>query len=83
MPKSKVRKKPVYTPPPAKKSKKRAASAPWIAPAMVACLVLGLAWIALYYVTAGGAFLASLGGWNLLCGFALIVAGIILGTRWR
>ncbi len=50
MPKSRVRKKPVYTPP-AAQSKKRAVSPVWLAPTMIACLVLGLAWIALYYIT--------------------------------
>jgi hypothetical protein len=51
---------------------------------MLTCLILGLAWIVLYYVTNGGpSWLASLGGWNLVCGFGLIVAGVILATNWR
>ena len=83
MPKSRVRKKPVYTPPPSR-SPKRAVSPPWLAPTMLACFLLGLAWIALYYVTNGGpSWLSSLSGWNLVCGFALIVAGVVLATRWR
>lgn len=83
MPKSHVRKKPVYTPPPSR-SPKRAVSPPWLVPTMVACFLLGLAWIALYYVTNGDmAVVSTLGGWNLVCGFALIVAGVILATKWR
>jgi hypothetical protein len=27
--------------------------------------------------------LSVLGGWNLVCGFALIVAGVVLATRWH
>ena len=84
MPKSRVRKKPVYTPPPAKSSKKRAVSPVWLVPTMLACFLIGLAWIALYYVTqANMPGLSSLGGWNLVCGFALIVVGVVLATRWR
>ena len=83
MPKSRVRKKPVYTPPPTKSSK-HAVSPVWLAPIMVACLVLGLAWISLYYVTqANMVVLRTLGGWNLVCGFLLIVVGVVLATKWR
>jgi hypothetical protein len=83
VPKSRVRKKPVYTPPPSR-SPKRAVSPPWLAPTMIVCFLIGLAWIALYYVTNGGpSWLSALSGWNLVCGFALIVAGVVLATRWR
>ena len=83
MPKSRVRKKPVYTPPPSR-SPKRAVSPAWLAPTMIITFVLGLAWIALYYVTqADMPVLRSLGGWNLVIGFALIVSGVILATKWR
>ena len=82
MPKSRVRKKPVYTPPP--RPARRKVSPPWVAPAMVACLVLGLAWIALYYVTNGQlAGMSALSYWNMVIGFALIIAGVVLSTRWR
>jgi hypothetical protein len=85
VPKSRVRKKPVYTPPPTRSSsKKRAVSPAWLAPTMIACFLVGLAWIALYYVTqANMPGLSALGGWNLVCGFALIVAGVVLATKWR
>ncbi len=83
MPKSRVRKKPVYTPPPAR-SPKKAVSPSWLAPVMLACFLLGLVWITLYYVTqANMPVLSALGGWNLVCGFALIVVGVVLATRWR
>ena len=83
MPKSRVRKKPVYTPPPSK-SARRAVSPPWLAPTMIASLVVGLAWIALYYVTQSDMpVLRTLGGWNLVGGFALIVSGVVLATRWH
>jgi len=84
VPKSRVRKKQVYTPPPARTSKRHAVSPVWLVPTMLACFLIGLAWIALYYVTqANMPGLSSLGGWNLVCAFALIVAGVVLATRWR
>ena len=85
MPESRVRKKkkPVYTPPPTK-SAKRKVSPPWLAPTMVGCLLVGLAWIALYYVTGGEMVgLRTLGAYNLVGGFVLIVFGVILATNWR
>ncbi len=84
MPESRVRKKKqVYTPP-LPRSAKRKVSPAWLAPTMVGCLVVGLAWIALYYVTQGEMVgLRTLGPWNLVGGFGLIVAGVVLATNWR
>ncbi len=83
MPKSRVRKRTVYTPPPPK-SGRRKVSPPWVGPAIVACLVIGLAWIVVYYVTQGSVpGISALGAWNLVVGFVFIVAGLVLATRWR
>ena len=81
MPKSRVRKKAVYTPPP--RSSKAKVSPPWLAPTMVGCLILGLAWIATYYVSGQNLPVAALHQWNLVAGFGLIVAGVMLATRWH
>jgi hypothetical protein len=81
VPKSKVRKKAVYTPPP--RSTKANVSPSWLAPTMVACLILGLAWIATFYVSGQSLPISALHQWNLVVGFALIVGGVILATRWR
>lgn len=82
MPKSRVRNKAVYTPP--QRASKSKVSPPWLLPAMIACLVLGLIWISLYYVS-GGAMpgLSALGVWNLAGGFVLIIGGVVLATQWR
>ena len=83
MPKSRVRKRTVYTPPP-QKSARRKVSPPWMGPSIVACLVIGLAWIAVYYVTQGSfPGMSALGSWNLVVGFVFIIAGVTLATRWR
>ena len=83
MPKSRVRKRTVYTPPPPK-SARRKVSAPWVGPTIVVCLIVGLACIVAYYIT-NGSFpgMSALGAWNLVVGFAFIIAGVTLSTRWR
>jgi hypothetical protein len=82
VPKSNVRKKAVYTPPP--RSTKSKVSPRWLVPMMVFCLVFGLAWIAVFYITSGQIpVMSALGNWNLLVGFAFIIGGVVLSTRWR
>ncbi len=85
MAKSKVRKKAVYTPP--QRSQKIQVSPRWLVPTMVGSWLVGLAWIATYYVTASTntdlPLLTSLANWNLLIGFSLIIVGVVLSTRWR
>jgi hypothetical protein len=81
VPKSRVRSKSVYTPPPSRAKSK--VSPRWLAPTMIGCLVVGLAWIAMYYITGGNLPASSLGAWNLAVGFALIIAGVGLSTKWR
>ena len=81
MPKSRVRSKAVYTPPPSKAKSK--VSPRWLVPSMLGCLILGLAWIALYYITGGSLPIQALAAWNLAIGFTLIIAGVALSTKWR
>ena len=48
------------------------------------CLVVGLAWIVVYYLSQGSIpGLSALGAWNLVIGFTFIIAGVALATRWR
>ncbi len=81
MPKSRVRKKAVYTPPP--RSAKLNVSPPWLVPTMLACLLVGLAWIATFYISGQSLPIKALAQWNLVVGFGLIVSGVMLATRWR
>ncbi len=81
MPKSRVRKKAVYTPPP--RSSKAQVSPAWLVPTMLACLLVGLAWIAIFYISGQTLPIKAFAQWNLVAGFALIVAGVMLATRWR
>ena len=81
MPESRTRKKAVYTPP--QRTAKAKVSPRWLVPTMLGCLLVGLAWIALYYITGGTLPIAALQAWNLAIGFVLIIAGVALSTKWR
>ncbi|MFC0865024.1 cell division protein CrgA [Sphaerimonospora cavernae] len=81
MPKSKTRKKAVYTPP--QKAQTVKVSPRWLAPLMVACWIVGIVWIAVYYIVPDLPGIATLGNGNLLVGFGLIIVGVVLSTKWR
>jgi hypothetical protein len=88
VPKSKVRKKSVYTPPPStlQPSAARAVtpSPRWYAPLMVGLMVLGLLWIVVFYVANSRiGWLDDLGSWNFAIGFGAMVAGLVMSMRWR
>lgn len=87
MPKSRVRKKQVYTPPPTASAEKKAVrigSPVWLVPTMIACFVIGLVWIVLYYIAGSNIpFIKDLGVWNIVIGFAFFTGGFGLAMRWR
>jgi hypothetical protein len=90
LPKSKVRKKSVYTPPEgvlqSRAAQVRVAqpSPRWYAPLMVALMVIGLLWIVVYYVAGDRIpFMVTLGAWNFAIGFGAMVAGLVMSMRWR
>jgi len=90
VPKSKVRKKSVYTPPrgalqPGSAAARVAGPSPrWYAPVMVTLMLLGLLWIVVFYV-AGESIpvMSGLDVWNFAIGFGLMVAGLVMSMRWR
>lgn len=71
-----------YTPPPKPKPVK-IGSPRWIAPAMVACFLIGLIWIVAFYIAPGAPFLKTLDFWNVLIGFGFIALGFVFATRWK
>ncbi len=81
MPKSRVRSKAVYTPP--ARSAKAKVSPPWLAPTMLGCLIVGLVWIVLFYVSQQKLPIAAFGPGNLVIGFGFLVAGVVLSTKWH
>jgi hypothetical protein len=83
VPESKGRSKPAYTPPRTAQSTK-GPSPRWWAPAMIVFMVLGLAWVATFYISGTRQLpLPQLGRWNLGVGFGLMMAGFLMTTRWR
>ncbi|HEY7324296.1 MAG TPA: cell division protein CrgA [Streptosporangiaceae bacterium] len=81
VPKSRTRSKTVYTPPP--RAAKAAVSPRWLAPAMVGAFLVGLVWIIVFYVSSQSWPVAAIGAWNLVVGFAFLVGGLVLATKWR
>jgi hypothetical protein len=81
VPKSRTRAKAVYTPP--QRSSKSKVSPRWLAPTMVACLLIGLAWIATFYVSGGSLPISAIDSWNLVVGFGFLVGGVVLSTMWH
>lgn len=83
MPKSRLRRRNVFTPPKERADAVRVGSPRWLVPLMVACFVVGLLWIVVYYVTQAEYPLGDLGLWNMAIGFGLIIVGFVLSTRWK
>jgi len=83
VPESRPRKRTDYTPPATRRKTARAGGSRWVAPAMVACWVLGLAWIVVHYLTPDLPYMRELGNWNLAIGMALIALGFVFSTKWE
>jgi hydrogenase-4 membrane subunit HyfE len=93
VPKSKVRKKPEAPTRSASLSsspsgKALAPSPSWYPIVMAVVLVLGLAYLVVYYLTSSGTqphvpLMADLGAWNFAVGFGVMLLGLIMAVRWR
>jgi hypothetical protein len=60
-----------------------APNAVWFKPVMVGFMLLGLAWILVYYISGSQYPIPGLGGWNLGIGLAVALIGFLMTTRWR
>jgi hypothetical protein len=79
MPKSRSKRN-RYQPPPAPRPRP---SPPWYAPLIVVLLLVGFAWIILFYMNLLPFGLQDrFNNYNLLFGFAPMLAGLLLATRW-
>jgi hypothetical protein len=91
VPKSKVRKKSVYTPPEgvlqarsAEQARIAQPSPRWYVALMVGLLLVGLLWIVVFYIAGDDIpFMVSLSSWNFAIGFGAMVAGLVMSMRWR
>jgi hypothetical protein len=57
----------------------------WLVPTMVGLMVIGIAWVVIFYLSAsiGGYPIPALKYGNLVAGFGFIIAGFILSTKWK
>ncbi|MCO8276528.1 cell division protein CrgA [Actinoplanes sp. TRM 88003] len=87
MPKSQVRKKKVYTPPtdirPAAAAASKKPSPMWLPISAVALIVIGIAWLVVYYLSSQQYPVESLRYWNLAIGFGCMVGSLAILSRWR
>ncbi|MFZ4894325.1 cell division protein CrgA [Plantibacter sp. Mn2098] len=60
-----------------------APNAVWFKPVMFGFMLLGLAWIIVYYLSGTVLPVAALGPWNILVGFGIAFIGFLMTTRWR
>lgn len=56
---------------------------PWFVPVMTGLMIVGVLWVATFYVTSGQWPIESIRYWNLGIGMGLIMAGFMMATRWR
>ena len=87
MPKSRVRKKKVYTPPtdvrPAVGAKKKKPSSRWVPIVAVALIVIGIGYLVTYYMSEGKYPVEKIEYWNLAIGFGMLVSSLGVLTQWR
>lgn len=55
----------------------------WFKPVMFSFLLIGLAWIIVFYISQATLPIASLGTWNIAIGFGIAFIGFLMTTRWR
>jgi hypothetical protein len=82
MPESRVRKKAAFTPPKPKGGPPKP-NARWFVPVMLGLLIIGLAWIVVFYVSQTQYPIPHLAYWNLAIGFSILLVGFGMTTRWR
>jgi hypothetical protein len=55
----------------------------WFKPIMFGLMLIGLAWIIVYYISNTTLPIASIGAWNIVVGFGIAFVGFLMTTRWR
>ena len=54
----------------------------WLVPTFSTMLLLGLAWILVYYISRG-VYPFEIGNYNIFIGFTMLLAAMGLLTRWK
>jgi hypothetical protein len=55
----------------------------WFKPVMFGFMLLGLAWIIVFYLSSSTLPIPQIGAWNILVGFGIMFIGFLMTTRWR
>ncbi|MEH3077993.1 cell division protein CrgA [Quadrisphaera setariae] len=82
MPESRIRRRRAWTAPREKSAGPRPSPRWWV-PVMLGLMLLGLVWIVVYYLSGAKYPVPPLGAWNLGVGFAVVLVGFAMTTRWR
>lgn len=84
MPESKSRKKTAKVSRTAQQPKQaKTGNAPWFVPTLLTLMVAGLLWIVVAYLLRMTGPIPGIGNWNLVVGFAILIAGFGMTTRWK
>jgi len=61
-----------------------APSSTWYPIVMVGVLLVGLAWIAVYYIAGERVpVIKDIGAWNFMVAFGIMMVGLVMAVRWR
>jgi hypothetical protein len=55
----------------------------WFKPVMFGFMLIGLAWVIVFYISGGTLPVPTLASWNILIGFGIMFVGFLMTTRWR
>ncbi len=55
----------------------------WFKPIMIGLMLLGLAWVLVFYLSGMAFPIPDIGAWNLVIGFGIAFVGFLMTTRWR
>ncbi len=55
----------------------------WFKPVMLGFMLLGLAWILVFYISGMQFPVPGIGSWNLAIGLGIALIGFLMTTRWR
>ncbi|MCC2028453.1 cell division protein CrgA [Microbacterium tenebrionis] len=61
----------------------QAPNAVWFKPVMLGFMLLGLAWILVFYLSGATLPIPGIGSWNLAIGLGIALIGFLMTTRWR
>lgn len=55
----------------------------WFLPVMIGLMLIGLAWVLVFYLSNMQFPVPGIGPWNLVIGFGIAFVGFLMTTRWR